>query len=549
MIHPAWPLLAAAVLAGLLPARGRRVVALAGPAAALALAWALPLGTRAEAALLGDTLTWARVDALGRMFAIVFALIAGLGALYAWATPRRRLLVAALVSAAAAQGIVLAGDWVTLYAAWEALAIASFVLITDGGRPASWRAGLRYLLVHVVGGAFLLGGVAWHRGTGGDLLVGPLETAGAGWLVLLGFAVNAAIPPLHGWLTDAYPESSPAGSVFLSAFVTKSAVYALARVFPGEEVLVVAGVVMALYGVVFAVLENDLRRLLGYHIVSQVGFMVAGVGIGSAIGVAGATVHAFAHILYKGLLFMGAGAVVHATGRRRLSDLGGLGTAMPWTAAFYMIGALSISGAPLLNGFVSKSLVVAGAEEAHREAVAWLLRLAGVGTFLSVGLKLPWLAFRGPDRGIRPAPVPRSMLAAMAATSALCALTGTVPSLLYALAPFSIDYAPYTSAHVLEAVQTLAGTLVGFLLFRAALRGAAKVTLDFDRVYRALGRLVAGGLAAPANRVADAMEAMADDLVDRPVSVAGRIPAPVGYAVLLVVAAIGLALAALQMAS
>ena len=547
-MHPAWPLLAAAVLAAVLPAGARRVVALAGPAVALALAWTLPDGVRGEAALLGDTLVWGRVDALGRMFSIVFALIAGLGAVYAWATPRRRLLAAALVSAAAAQGIVLAGDWVTLYAAWETLALASFVLISDGARPASWRAGLRYLLVHLAGGALLLGGIAWHRGTGGDALVGPVGTAAAGWLVLLGFAVNAAIPPLHAWLTDAYPESSPAGSVFLSAFATKSAVYALARVFPGEEVLVWAGVAMALYGVVFAVLETDIRRLLGYHIVSQVGFMVTGVGLGTPLAVSGAAAHAFAHILYKGLLFMGAGAVVHATGRRRLSDLGGLGRAMPWTVVFYMIGAFSISGAPLLNGFVSKSLVVVAAEEAHRAAVAWLLTLASVGTFLSVGLKLPWFAFGGPDRGVRPAPVPGSMLAAMAATSALCVLTGIVPGVLYALLPFPIDYAPYTTAHVLEALQLLAGTLVGFLLLREKLRSGAKVTLDFDRLYRALGRAVAARLAAPVARLADAMEAMADDLVDRPLSAAGRIPLPMGYAVLIAVAALGLTLAALQLA-
>jgi multicomponent Na+:H+ antiporter subunit D len=546
-MHPAWPLLAAAALAALLPPGGRRVVALAGPAAALALAWALPIGTQAETARLGDTLTWARVDALGRSFAVVFALIAGLGALYAWATPRRGLFVGALVSAAAAQGIVLAGDWVTLYVAWEALAVASFVLVIDGGRPASWRAGLRYLLVHLVGGGLLLGGIAWHRGTGNDPLVGPLGVAGAGWLVLLGFAVNAAIPPLHGWLTDAYPESSPAAGVFLSAFATKSAVYALARVFPGEELLVVAGVTMALYGVVFAVLENDVRRLLGYHIVSQVGYMVTGVGLGSPIAISGAAAHAFAHILYKGLLFMGAGAVIHATGRRRLSDLGGLAPAMPWTVVLYMVGALSISGAPLLNGFVSKSLVVQGAHEAHREAVAWLLTLASVGTFLSVGLKLPWLAFGGPPRGLRPEPVPRAMLAAMAATAALCALTGVVPGLLYALLPFAIDYAPYTRAHVLEALQLLAGTLVGFVLLREALRGGATVTLDVDRAYRALGRLVLVGLAAPAARLATAMEALADDLVDRPVAVAARLPRPVGYAVLVVVTALGLTLAAMRM--
>jgi multicomponent Na+:H+ antiporter subunit D len=300
---------------------------------------------------------------------------------------------------------------------------------------------------------------------------------------------------------------------------------------------------MALYGVVFAVLENNVRRLLAYHIVSQVGYMVAGAGLGSALALAGAVAHAFCHILYKGLLFMAAGAVVQATGRQRLTDLGGLASTMRPTLLLYMVGALSISGAPLLSGFVSKALVVSAADEAGRWGVASLLGLASVGTFLSVGLKLPVLAFGGPDRGLRPASVPVAAQAAMTLTAGLCVLLGIAPGLLYRLLPGGVVYAPYTTEHTLMVLQLLVGTALGFLLVEGRRHGSARVTRDFDRAYRAVGRWVADGLGRAVARRADGLEAVVLDLAARTMARV-RSPAarPVGYAVLLVVVALGLGL-------
>jgi multicomponent Na+:H+ antiporter subunit D len=303
---------------------------------------------------------------------------------------------------------------------------------------------------------------------------------------------------------------------------------------------------MALYGVVFAVIENNIRRLLAYHIVSQVGFMVAGVGLGTALAISGAAAHAFCHILYKGLLFMGAGAVIHATGRGRLTDLGGLGPRMPGTFALYMVGALSITGAPLLSGFVSKSAIVAAAEAEHRWVVAVLLMLAGVGTFLSVGLKLPALAFGGPDRGLRPEALPRPMVLAMAITAGLCVVLGIAPGLLYRLLPFRVVWSPYTPDHVLGALQLMTGTALGFLLLRTRLAGSRTMTLDTDRIYWAIGRWIArhaGGMAA---RAADRLEA-AVVAMTAPASEPARAVAsdPIAYPLLLAVAAVGLALALL----
>jgi multicomponent Na+:H+ antiporter subunit D len=542
LLHPAWPFVLSAAALALTPPAGRRLIALTAPAVAVVLAWCMPDGTRAAVQLMGQDLLWLRVDALGRVFALAFALLGSLGSLYALGQPRRRLLVSAHGAAAAAIGVALAGDWLWFYLAWESLAVASFVLVMDGPGRRAGAAAFRYLLVHLAGGAALLAGIALHVAGGGGLNVEPVTAPGPAALVLLAFMVNAAVPPLHAWLTDAYPESSPPGSVFLSAFATKAAVCALARVFPGLELLVPFGVAMALWGVVFAVLENDIRRLLAYHIVSQVGYMVTAVGVGTPLALAGAAAHAFCHILYKGLLLMGAGAVVHATGRGRLTELGGLARAMPATLALYMVGALSISGAPLLNGFVSKSLVVAAAEADHRPLVAALLHLASVGTFLHTGLKLPWFTFAGPRRGPAPGPVPRSMTAAMLLAAGLCLLIGLWPAGLYRLLPFPIDWEPYTPAHVLESLELLAGTALGFALLRRHLGGEPTITVDTDRLYRALGRVVADHLAPAAARGSARLEAAAARLTAPPLGTARAVAGPVGYTLLAAVAALALGL-------
>lgn len=501
-LHPSLLLFAAAVLAGVTPGPWHRAWLVVGPASALVSIQRLGNTTDTTTAA-GVIPLGVRADTLAYPFATIFAVIALLAGIYAWHASRR-CQVAGLAAAAAATGVVYAGDWLAFYVSWELLAVASAVIIHDGVRPAATRAVYRYLLVHLVGGTSLLIGLAWHIAERGDRLVGAMDVGGPGVLILVGFCINAAVPPLHAWLTDAYPESSAAGAVVLSAFATKSAVYALARVFPGLELLVWFGTMMALYGVVFAVLENNIRRLLAYHIVSQVGYMVAGVGLGTPLALAGAVAHAFCHILYKGLLFMAAGAVVDAAGRSRLSELGGLRRALPGTLWLYMIGALSISGVPLLNGFVSKSLIVSAAVDAQRPFVAAGLTLAAVGTFLSVGLKLPVFAFGGPRQAGSVAPLPASRYVAMAMTALLCVVLGVRPGWLYLLVPGAETYEPYTRGHVLEALQLLSVTALGFVLLQDKLRPVPNTTLDFDRMYRALGRLTL--------RTADMVATAADKL-------------------------------------
>ena len=483
-LMPGIPLLLGALLLPLVPRRIRSTAFLFFPLTALVLLSSLHAGDTLTAPFLMYELVISRVDGLSMAFGYVFALVALLGGMYSFHVKDLGQQVAALLYSGSALGVVFAGDWLTLYVFWEIMAISSVWLIWSAGDLRATRAGMRYLIMHLFGGVVLLAGILWHVNQTGSLLFNALPGSGAALLILFGFALNGAIPPLHTWLVDAYPEATITGSVFLSAFTTKAAVYVLARGYAGWEVLTVAGTVMALYGVVFAFLENDIRRILAYHIVSQVGYMVAGVGLGTEVAVNGATAHAFAHILYKGLLFMGTGAVLYATGRRKLTDLGGLSGGLPWVLVFYMVGALSISGFPLLSGFVSKALVIHAAELDHRDWVVLLLSVASVGTFLSVGLKLPFFTWFGTKRSLPLRAIPPGMYIAMALTSVINLAIGMAPNFLYRLLPFAVDYRPYTAAHLLETVELLTFTGLAFWFLHAKLYPKATLTLDFDWIYR-----------------------------------------------------------------
>jgi multicomponent Na+:H+ antiporter subunit D len=483
-LMPAAPLLLGFFVLPLLPRALRPLGIILAPALVFALLTQLDAGGVMPWPFLSYELVLNRVDRLSLAFGYVFALAACLGGIYSYHLKDLGQQMATLLYVGAALGVVFAGDWLTLYVFWEIMAIASGWLILSARTETSLQAGQRYLLMHLFGGVVLLAGILWHLQQAGSLMFERLPVNGAAWLILIGVAVNAAIPPLHAWLADSYPEATLTGSVFLSAFTTKAAVYVLARAFPGWELLAVAGTVMALYGVVFAFLENDIRRILSYHIVSQVGFMVAGVGLGSDTAINGSTAHAFAHILYKGLLFMAAGAVVHATGKHKLTELGGAIGELRWVYVFYMFGALSISGSPLLSGFVSKALVVHAAEIGHRDWMVMLLAVASVGTFLSVGLKLPYFTWFGTKRSLRVSSIPPGMYLAMALSSAINLAIGLRPELLYAVMPFSVEYRPYTAAHLLEALELLGFSALAFWYFRSYMTPKAKISLDIDWLYR-----------------------------------------------------------------
>jgi multicomponent Na+:H+ antiporter subunit D len=483
-IPPALVLFFGAVLLPLLPRFSRGAALLLFPVITLILLGYLDEGNAQSLRFLGFDLVPLRVDRLSLAFGYVFALISLLGGVYSYHLNDTGQQVAALIYAGSSLGVVFAGDLFTLLVCWEFMAVASAYLIFARRTEGSRKAGTRYLLVHLFGGNVLLAGILWHFVGTGSISFDRFDGGIAANLILLSVALNAAIPPLHAWLADAYPEGTITGSVFLSAFTTKTAVYVLARGFAGWDILIWGGVIMTIYGVVFAVLENDIRRLLAYHIISQVGYMVAAVGIGTEIAINGATAHAFCHILYKGLLFMGAGAVLYSTGRSKLTELGGLAPALPLALSLYMIGAFSISGVPLFSGFVSKSMAIYAAELRHEGIVVLLLYLASVGTFLHTGLKLPYFTWFGPKRAIEPAPIPWNMYAAMGLAAAINVAIGVDPKLLYDLMPFPVDYRPYTVSHVIQNFQLLIFTGLGFWLLIEQLGGKATITLDFDWFYR-----------------------------------------------------------------
>ncbi len=485
-VHPSVFLILGALLIPFLRGRVQQIYIILLPAFALATVILMSPGVHGVVHFLGFELIFGRVDKLSLAFAYVFSSAALIGATYALHVKDNGQHIAAFAYAGSAIGATFAGDLLTLFVFWELMAFASVWLIWSRRVKASIEAGYRYLLVHAVGGVVLLAGIVILYVTTGSTRFDAMQqvNGAAFYLIMIGFMLNAAVPPLHAWLTDAYPEATVTGAVFLSAFTTKTAVYALTRGYAGTELLIWMGTIMALYGVVFAMLSNDIRRLLGYHIISQVGFMVAAIGMGSALAINGAVAHAFAHILYKGLLFMGAGAVIQMTGRSKLSDLGGLYRGMPVTFVLYMIGAFSISAFPLFSGFVSKSMEISAAAEMHLPQIWLLLTMASVGTFLCLGLKIPYYTFFGKDCGLRPTEPPRNMLVAMGMAAFLCIFIGVYPAWLYDKLPNLVEYHSYTPTHVIWALQILLFTGMGFFMLRKKLGGLRKITLDIDWFYR-----------------------------------------------------------------
>jgi multicomponent Na+:H+ antiporter subunit D len=500
----------------------------AGPAFALVLplltlgaVWALPTDLTVTVPFMDQTLTVLAFSPATRVFATIFALMAFAGALFAHPVTglhsergkRWRVeLPAAFVYAGSAVCVTFAGDILTLFMFWELMAVGSTAVVWSAGTAGSARAGLRYALVHLVGGVVLMAGILAHvfalqaQGVpdplalshfafgpaGFDALsLGPGEVAP--WLILIGVLVNAAAPPLGAWLADAYPEASESGTVFLSAFTTKTAVYVLMVLFAGTELLIYVGLLMAIYGIVYAILENDMRRILAYSIVNQVGFMVCGIGIGTAMALNGAAAHAFAHIIYKALLLMSAGSVLYMTGKRKCTDLGGLYHSMPITMVCGIIGALAISSFPLTSGFVTKSMINQAAADQHL-ALAWfVLTAASAGVFLHAGIKFPWFVFFQKDSGLRPPDPPWNMRAAMIFFAALCVLLG-VPGVyqpLYAILPFPAAegvtlYVPYTGGHVISQLQLLLFSGLAFFVLLPVLKRTLTITLDSDWFYRTL---------------------------------------------------------------
>ena len=463
-------------------------------------------GTHWVISFLNYSIIFGRVDKLSMVFGYIFTLVSFIGILYAIHVKDDIQHVTAFLYAGSALGVTFAGDFISLYIFWELLAISSVFLVWSRRTQKALDAGYRYILVHIVGGLVLLAGILIHVSNTGTIEFDYIGLNGLGsWLILIGFALNAAIFPLHPWLTDAYPEATITGAVFMSAFTTKSAVYILARTFPGTELLIWLGAFMTAFPIFYAVIANDIRRVLAYSLINQVGFMVCGIGIGTQMAINGTVSHAFCHIIYKALLFMSAGSVLYVTGKIRCTDLGGLYKTMPITALFCMIGAASISAFPLFSGFVSKSMVISASVTENLAIIWFILQFASAGVFHHAGIKVPFFMFFGEDSGIRAKEPPINMLLAMGIAAFLCIFIGIFPAPLYKILPYAVDYIPYTASHVVGQLQLLMFGALAFILlilsgyYPAELRA---INLDTDWFYRKGSRFLIYVLTGIANGIA-----------------------------------------------
>lgn len=499
-LNPAYPVLLAGVLCAILPNHhARKALMLAGPLAGLGLWFATPEpGVYGVHEIAGFVFETFRFDSLSRVWGLVFLIAAVLNGIYALHERSRLADSSALLYAGAGIGAVFAGDFLTLFFYWELTAISSVFLIWGMNTRVSFRAGLRYLAIQVLSGVLLLSGAVLYAQTAGSWSFGGVangvEDLGfldaetpAGLILLIAIGIKAAFPLLHSWLQDAYPKATVTGAVVLSAFTTKLAVYALARGFAGTEALIWIGAAMAAFPIVFTIMENDLRKVLAYALNNQLGFMVAAIGTGTALGVSGAAAHAFVHVIYKGLLFMSVGAVLYRTGTAKATELGGLWKSMPATTLFGVIGAATLCAVPLFSGFVAKALTLAAVLKEGPFLAFVILLAASAGMLEHSGFKVPHFAFFGRDSGKRPAEAPWNMLLAMGLASFLCIYLGVNHGVLYALLPFEVDYAPYSFDSVVGQIQLLLAALFAFaLLVKLRLYPTDKdmTILDADWLYR-----------------------------------------------------------------
>ncbi len=524
-IHPGLIFIFGALLIPFLKGTGKKVYLLALPVAAFAdLVWisrSVPLTTW-QIQFENYVITLGRVDQLSLIFAYIFTIAAFCMTLYALHVKENGHHIAAFLYVGSTLGVVFAGDLFSLYLFSEIMAWSSLFLIWYHKTRQSSEAGFRYIMVHIFGGVCLLAGIILHVQSAGSIAFNAFEW-GFGWsylasyFIMLGILVNAAAFPLHAWLADAYPEATAAGTVFLSAFTTKSAIYILLRGFPGVELLIWLGAITAVYGVIFALMVNDTRRMLAYALISQGGYMLAGVGMASRTLQAadGAIAHAVCCILYMGLMFMATGAVLEMTGSSKLNELGGLYRRMPAVFGLYMVGAFSIAGMPLFSGFVSKTMIIESAATLHLPVVWIMLEVASIGAFIVAALKLPYLVwFRKSEPTVEVREPHKNMLVAMALTAFLCVFIGVYPQVLYGALPYAVEYVPYTAGHVIEMLQYLTFAFVGFWLLKGTIHPEPAITLDIDWFYRVGGRKFIGFCERPLIDFANNIDRIIKDIAD-----------------------------------
>ena len=503
-ITPGIFMIIASVFVPYLPHHIRQILML-GAIALSAFSLSAGVGVHWSVSVLGQELILHHSDNLTLPFGIIFHIAAALNVIYGWHEKKAMEHTAGLAYAGAAIAAVHAGDLITLFIWWETTAITSVFLILAGGTERANKAAMRYLLVQVASGVMLLAGASLYGREVGSLAFGAMELGSLGtWLIFLAFGIKAAFPLLNGWLQDAYPEATILGTVMLSAFTTKLAIYAFARGFAGTEYLIWIGAAMTAFPVFFAVIENDLRRVLAYSLNNQLGFMIVAIGIGTELAINGAVAHAFAHIIYKALLFMSIGSVMYRVGTAKATELGGLYKSMPLTMIFCIIGAMSISAFPLFSGFTAKAVIMKAVGYEGLVFVYLVLLAASAGVLHHSGIKIPYFTFFGHDSGLRPKEAPFNMLAAMAIASILCIAIGVMPTQFYQILPYSLYYQPYDASHIVGQFQLVIFAMLAFtFLMRFGFYPPEIVStvLNSDWIYRRLIPRMGSPVLAAANKL------------------------------------------------
>lgn len=480
--------LVGAALAMVARGRVRDVIAVATPVVGAINLWALDGSAPMTVMLFGHELILVEVDRLSMLFGWLFHLAVFVALVYNLYRPTKLEQVSILAYGAATMGAIFAGDLLTLLLFWEGLGLTSVFLVLARGTRKAERAAVRYLMLQVLSGVLLMCGIIVLINQGRSLAMAPLELEGlAAWLIFLSLGIKAGFPLLHNWITDTYPEATETGTVIMSALTTKTSIYCLANLFPGTELLIYIGATMTVFPIFYAVLEDDLRRVLSYSLINQLGFMITGIGIGTELAINGAVAHAFAHVMYKSLLFMSMGAVLYRTGKIGASELGGLYRTMPKTTIMCIIGAASISAFPLFSGFVAKAMVMSAALQGGYDWVWIALLFASAGVLHHAGIKIPFFAFFGNDSGQRPKEAPKPMLIAMFIASVMCIGIGVFPELLYDQLPYPVTYVPYTFEHVLTQLQLLLFAALCFVVLRVTKlepHERPSVNLDIEWTYR-----------------------------------------------------------------
>ncbi len=393
-----------------------------------------------------------------------FTLVGALTLIYGMRVMNPAEKIGSIWGIAAAAGITLANNYITLYLFWELLTLSAALIILANRTDKCTKMAFRFIIIQLAGGLSLLFGIFQHFVATGSLII---ETPAAGLpFFVLGIGVKAVFLPLCIWLPWGYPAASFASSVVLAGLTTKIGVFALASFLPPLDAVALMGGFMAVYGIIMALMQKNLRYLLSFHIISQVGYMVAGMGLGFSLAVDGAFLHMFNNMIYKGLLFMCAGILIYSIGTDHITELTKskgsgekpLWRVFPLATIGALVGSLAISGIPPFNGYVSKYLLKNAFYGTGM--VETLLTIASVGSVISFAkyFYFGFLKARVKDI-IKPK---LTMQIGVAIASILAIVTGIWPQLIQGLLPYGSSVDVYNLQGIKAALQF---GLIGIVIF------------------------------------------------------------------------------------